>query len=287
MRPLMVSVVAAVAALAATGDSIEKIDYIGGFPGQEQKLRGRIVVSSEGLVFESRDGVRMELQRVVYVAAGEGVRRRSLEQTIGEETTVLLSLIGVDFALDVALDAAFGRNSPLAALGIPLLAAPPLAMMLREKDLRMFSVEYAEGPGEARKLVLFRARKDSANAVKRVVDEALGLTIEHYREIERKEELLRREMEQRLETSGTWEAEDNVVAGGSKANRTFIEEGVYDVLLGYGYIGLRPWGAAWAKYRLEVSKVRDSEDGSRTAEPIYAGDRLVGFDIAGMRRLFY
>ena len=283
MRRLAVVMMAAVAAaLAATPDRIENIDYISGLPGYTDELRGALELSSSGLVFESRGRRRVKLESVDYVAAQGRVGSRALSAQIGSFIASRLTEIGVLSAIDAVISPGW-----FAGMGIPLLAAAPFVVILREKRRYLFSVEYEEDKTGLRRLVVFRSRKNSATAVKRIIDEALGLTTEHYSKKDLEEESRLRKFERRLESSGSWKPVRNTLVGDAKWGRILVESGTYDVLLSYGYIGLRQQGGSWAKYRLPIRNIEPSEDSLPSVNPIYKGGRLVGFEVDGLRRHFY
>lgn len=286
MRRLAVVMMAAVAAaLAATPDRIENIKYISGLPGYTDELGGALELSSSGLVFESRGRRRVKLESVDYVAAQGRVGSRALSAQIGSGIAFRLTEIGVYSAIDTVTSSGFLAG--MSRMGIPLLAAAPFVVILREKRRYLFSVEYEEDKTGLRRFVLFRSRKNSATAVKRIIDEALGLTAEHYSKKDLEEESRLRKLEHRLEPSGSWEPVRNTLVGDAKWGRILVESGTYDVLLSYGYIGLRQQGGSWAKYRLPIRNIEPSEHSLPSVNPIYEGGRLVGFEVDGLRRHFY
>ena len=279
--PLLIVAAAAPLGAASAGDVVPKMDYLHGFPGFEEQMSGLLRATASGLVFESNDGRRLDFGAVERIEAHARARRRALMPSIGHALAKALTEMGARSYTD-----AVTTGDPYAGLGTPLLVAAPFAVLLRDKNRHLLSVEYEEGRTGERRTVLFRSRKNRASEVKVFLDNALGLTLEHYRALELDEESQRRVFEAKLEAVGTWTASKVTPAGGSKKSRLLVDRGDYEIVLGYGYIGLRPPGQSWAKYRLPLRAIEADQPFAAEPSPIYDGGRLVGFDIGGARRRF-
>ena len=278
--PLLIVAAAAPLGAGAGEDVVKKIDYVHGFPGVKGQISGELRASASGLVFESNDGRRLEFGAVERVEAHSRARRRALMPSVGYIVSRTLTEMGARSWAD-----AVTRQNPYAGLGTPLVAAAPLAVLLRDKNRHLLSVEYEEDRTGFRRTVLFRSLRNRASEVKVFLDNTLGLTLEHYRALELDEESRRRLFEAKLESAGTWTAATVTPAGGSKKNRLLVDRGDYEILLAYGYIGLRPRGQSWAKYRLPLRAIEPDQPVSAEPSPIYGDGRLVGFEIGGARRI--
>ncbi len=271
-RTVTVSLLLAVCLAAAAQEPIEvrNIEYLDGVPGQTQKVRGALRISSNEMAFVvgGKPLFIIPDDGVDYVAAqaeaGARSRTRETGMVVAGTTAIVvgLAVAGAGFA------------GPAAAL-----------FLKREKHL--LSVEYLEGEDKVRRLALFDVHDHSALAVKKMIDERLGLTPAYYEEKDRQEEEEQRQAEAAATPAGYLETRTNLVVGDIQYFRYLLEGGKYDILIFDRYIGFRPEGTEWAKYRVAIRKSQPDKTAGARLEPVFKSSRLVGFRYKGTQYAFY
>lgn len=257
---------------AAAQEPIEvrNIEYLEGVPEQTAKRRGLLLITPSKITFLSQGQARFSLdsKSVEYVAAQAKAGARTRTRETG---------------MAVAGTAAIAIGLAVAGGGF----AGPAAALFLKREKHLLSIEYFEGADKVRRLALFDVHDHSALAVKKMIDERLGLTPEYYEEKDRQEEEEQRQEEAEATPAGTLDTRANLVVGDIQYFRYLLERGKYDLLIFERYIGFRPEGMQWAKYRVAIREKKPDSSAGETLTPIYSGSRLVGFRYNGTRYLFY
>lgn len=242
---------------------IENVTYLQHVPTPSQKMQGSLRISPEQIVFLAKGQVQFTIQGkdVVYVAAQAEASMRARTADTGVTT---LAIAG--------------------AVIPPLL---PLALLFHKAEKHLLSIEYIEREDEIRRLALFNVRDHSSRAVKKMIDDRLGFTPEYYQKKDTEEEERKREKEAQKSPAGYWEATKNTMVGDSQYARVLLEKGTYAVLIFDRYVGFRPEGLDWAKYRVPLWTVKQDRPRTENLAPVYKSSRLAGFEVNGMRYLFY
>jgi len=238
---------------------IEKVEYLQGVPGHEQKAQGVLRISPTEVAFvaKGQGPITIEGNNVTYIAAEAQASIRARTADVGAVIT------------------------SVAAGGI--LAA----VLFHRAEKHLLSIEYLEGEGRLRRLALFNVHDHSALAVKKILDEKFRLTPDHYRSKDREEEQRKRDAEGQNTPAGYWEPIRNTMIGDSQYDQVLVEKGKYEVLLFDKYVGFRAEGSAWAKHRVTIREVRPTRSANETLVPISKNSRLVGFEFKGKQYLFY
>jgi len=242
---------------------IENITYLQHVPIPSQKLRGSLRISPQRIVFLAKGQVQFTIEDkdIVYVAAQAEASMRARTADTGVTT--------------------------LAVAGAVFLPAYPLVFLFHKAEKHLLSIEYIERDTDIRRLALFNVRDHSCRAVKKMIDDRLGLTPEYYRKKDTEEEEHKRVKEAQKSPAGYWEAAKNTMVGDSQYARILLEKGKYAVLIFERYVGFRSEGLDWAKYRVPLWTVKQDQPRTEDLTPVYKSSRLVGFDFKGNRYLFY
>lgn len=249
------------ASAAELPKDIRKIDYLPGRPGQPKKIRGVLRFDTGQITFvsEGRALLQFSDHSVEYVAAQAQASMRARTA----DTGVAVACIA----------------------GVVFPPAYPIVFLFHKAERHLLSIEYAED--DTKQLALFNVRDHSARAVKKIIDDRLGLTPEYYRKRDREEEERKRQREAEMSAEAQWTPSQNTVIGDSQYARVLIEQGTYDVLLLKRYVGLRPPRLGWAKYRIPIREVKEIDPRGESLTPILKGSRVVGFAFNEYKYLFY
>ena len=271
-RTVTVFLLLAVCLSAAAQESIEvrNIEYLEGVSGQTQKVRGALRIDADEILFVVGGRPQFTIPRpgVTYVAAQAEAGARSRTRETG---------------MVVAGTTALAIGLAVAGAGF----AGPAAALFLKREKHLLSIEYLEGEDKVRRLALFDVHDHSALAVKKMIDDHLGLTTEYYTEEDRKEEEEQRQTEAAATPAGQLETRTNLVVGDIQYFRYLLESGRYDILIFDRYIGFRPEGMEWAKYRVAIRKREPDKTAGQSLQPVYSGSRLVGFRCNETKYLFY
>lgn len=239
---------------------VKNVEYLQGVSGHQEKADGTLRISPRQIVFvrKGQDQFAIAGKEVNYVAARAQASIRARTADVGAAITSI----------------AFGSI---------------LALLFHKAEKHLLSIEYFDGENRSRRLALFNVHDHSALAVKKMIDERLGLTADYYRNKDQQEEERKREMEAQMTPSGYWEATKNTMVGDIQYNRSLLEKGTYAVLIveKEQYVGLSPEGVEWAKYRVPIREVKPAQSAGGTLVPVYKSSRLVGFKFDGRQYLFY
>ena len=242
---------------------VKNVEYLQGATELREFTKAALVIDSSGVVF-LRDKKRLwsiDRVEVVHVAAQARATMRARTTNTGLAAVIVVGSV------------------------IPILA--PAVLLFHRAEKHLLSIEYRQTETGEEGLILFNIRDHSARAVKKMIDDKLGLTPEYYRQQAAKEERRKAELESRTRPVGHWRTDANTVVGNNRSDRILVAAGHYAVLLFNRYIGLVPEGAELANYRVSVREVKDSNDSSSDLSPILKGSRVVGFRYAGKRYLVY
>jgi hypothetical protein len=217
----------------------------------------------------------IEVPRIEYLGGVPGQQKGAMGWLrIDPEAIDFVTRAGLVFHLD-------SRKVEYVAAG------PPVAATLVERARHLLSIHYGGGEGETRQLVLFQVHDHSALAVKKLIDERLGLTTEYYREKDRREEEGHRRAEAAATPAGVWTASTNTVVGDVQYFRYLMESGTYSIVIFDSYIGFRPANMDWARYRVPIRRQKRDAAAGNALTPVLEGSRLVGFMHDGMHYEFY
>ena len=251
---------------AAPQSEIEvgNIEYLEGVPGQAQKARGSLRISAAEISFVvgGRPQFTIPGRGVDYVAAQAQASMLARTADVGMAT------------IAIAASAVFAP-------------AYPLVFLFHKAEKHLLSIEYLEGEERVRRLVLFDVHDHSALAVKKMIDDRLGFTLDYYRDKDRQEEERKRQAEAAATPAGTWETPRNAVVGDVQYDRYLLESGRYSILIFDRYIGFRPEGQEWAKYRIPLRGSKEDKTAGSRLEPVLKSSRLVGFRYEGKEYVFY
>jgi len=236
---------------------VKNVEYLQGVSDYQEKADGTLQISPRRIVFvrKGRAQFAIDGNEVTYVGARAQASIRARTADVGAVFT------------SVAL----------------------LGLLFHKAEKHLLSIEYFDGENRSRRLALFNVHDHSALAVKKMLDEKLGLTADYYRNKDQQEEERKREMEAQMTPSGYWEATKNTMVGDIQYNRSLLEKGTYAVLIveKEQYVGLSPEGVEWAKYRVPIREVKPAQSAGETLAPVYKSSRLVGFKFDGRQYLFY
>lgn len=249
-------------ALAQETVEFRKIEYLPGVQGQPETLRGALRLGPEKIYFTAGGSTVLTIENssVEYIAAQAEASMRARTADTG---TAVLSSVSAVFP-----------------------PAYPLVFLFHKAEKHLLSIEFVDARG-VHQLALFNVRDHSARAVKKILDTRLGLTPEYYREKDQAEEARRRKREADAAPAGEWTAATNTMLGDSQYARVLLERGTYQVLVFERYVGLRPQGMEWAKYRIPLRQVKPDNSPQPGLQPVFKGARLVGFVWDGKKYAFY
>ncbi len=238
---------------------VKNVEYLQGVPGQQEEADGTLRVSPRQIVFlrKGQDQFEIDGNEVTYVAAQAQASIRARTADVGA------ALIWI--------------------------AVPGAGILFHKAEKHLLSIEYFDKENRSARLVLFNVHDHSALAVKKMIDERLGLTADYYRSKDQQEEERKREMEAQMTPSGYWEATKNTMVGDNQYNRILLEKGTSAVLIveKEHYVGLSPESVEWARYRVPIREVKRAQSAGGTLVPVYKSSRLVGFKFEGSQYLFY
>ena len=252
----MATVLVCRSAIAQEPVTIKNVEYRSGYPGEPKQFRGSLRFSDAEitLIRAGTPRIQIDAKSVTYIAARAKARMRT--QT--SDTGAMVAAI------------AFG----------------PAALFFHKRERHLLSIEYRDGGGDNR-ILLLDIHDHSALAVKKMLDERLGLARDYYRAKDAEEEEEKRAAESAATPAGSWTATKNVMAGDSQYSRELLEKGIYDILIFERYIGFRPAGQSWAKYRIPIRVTRRDPRKRDYFAPEMRSGRLFGFIADGQRYLFY
>ena len=239
---------------------VNNVEYLQGASGHQEKADGTLRISARQIIFlrKGQDQFAIDGNEVTYVAA-------RAQASIG------------------------ARTADVGAAITWIAVGPGVGLLFHKAEKHLLSIEYFDKENESRRLALFNVHDHSALAVKKMIDEKLGLTADYYRTKDQQEEERKREMEAQMTPSGYWEATKNTMVGDIQYNRSLLEKGTYAVLIveREQYVGLSPEDVEWAKYRVPIREVKPVQSAGETLAPVYKSSRLVGFKFDGRQYLFY
>ncbi|MBI1955906.1 MAG: hypothetical protein HYS38_05885 [Acidobacteria bacterium] len=237
---------------------VGNVEYLQGVAGHEQKAQGSLRISPA---------------QIVFVAKGQG--QFTIE---GNE---------VEYVSAEAQASIRARTADVGAAITAIAVGPILPLLFHKAEKHLLSIEYFEGEDRSRRLALFNVHDHSALAVKKMLDEKLGLTPDYYRNKDRQEEGRKRETEAKKTPAGYWEATKNTMVGDSQYDQVLLEKGKYAVLVFDKYVGFKPEAGEWAKYRVTIRETRPARSANQNLVPLSKSSRLVGFEFDGKQYLFY
>ena len=239
---------------------VKNVEYLQGVSGHQEKADGTLRISARQIIFlrKGQDQFVIAGNEVTYVAARAQASIRARTADLGAAITWIAGGAG-------------------------------LGVLFHKAEKHLLSIEYFDGENRSRRLAMFNVHDHSALAVKKMIDERLGLTADYYRNKDQQEEERKREMEAQMTPSGYWEATKNTMVGDNQYNRSLLEKGTYAVLIveKEQYVGLSPEGVDWARYRIPIREVKLAQSAGGTLVPVYKSSRLVGFKFDGKQSLFY
>jgi hypothetical protein len=237
---------------------VDRVKYLQGMPGHTKKVQGALHIEAQQLAFVTGGKVQFAIdgKHITYVAARAQASIRARTSDVG---TSIAGIVG----------------------------AYPLVFLFHKGEKHLLSIEFTEGKSERRRLVLFNVKGHSSWAVKKIIDDAVGLTPEYYRQRDQEEEAQKRLREADKKPAGQWRATKGTVVGESQYARVLLEEGLYAILILPKYVGFSPGDLEWAKYRIPIREVKSTRNTTEELTPIYEASRLTGFAFKGKKYLFY
>ena len=250
--PLVMCLVAAAAPDVLQAQTIDGIKYLGGVPGYTKKTKGQLLVTDVSLTFLKAEGdesgklFTIQNHALVYVA-------------IGGEVELRLKLLA---------------HADMLTRFIPVPKIVFKVIPGREPK-ELISVEYADSVQSEAGMAVFEVRKRDAEGLKKHLDLKAKLDDEWYERRREEEEEARRAREAKT-THGTWTVDMLTRAG--KKETVYIESATYEVALFQGYVGLKPEGQDWARYRIFVDKIKEKpKEYAKDLTPIFKKGVLHGF----------